>query len=109
NMVPYHPNNAIRILNRVLLQNPKSSTAYNGKGQAYITLKEYKKAIYNFKKAIALNPKSVSAYNGLGIAYLRYGNKNKGCFYMTKAYKLNSRFKGTLKYFQKKGECPLPL
>lgn len=109
NMVSYHPNKAIKILNKVLLKNPGSGSAYNGKGRAYIKLGDYRKAIYNFKKAIALNPKSASAYNGLGISYLRDGKKNKGCLYMAKADKLNSRFKGTLEYFQKMGECPLSL
>ena len=109
NMVPYHPNKAIKILNKVLLQNPNSSDAYNGKGRAYLKLGKYKKAIYNFKKAILLNPKSASAYNGLGISYIRDDKKNKGCLNMAKAYKLNSRFKGTLKYYQKIGECPLSL
>lgn len=109
NMVPYNPSKAIKILNKVLLKNPKSEAAYNGKGRAYIKIEEYYKAIYYFKKAIMLNPKSASAYNGLGVAYMRSGNKNKGCDSIIKAYKLNSRFKGTLKYYQKIGECSLPL
>jgi len=52
------------------------------KGMVYFNIKETKKAIECFKKAISLNPSYGDAYNNLGIVYLAEGDEKKAieCF-----------------------------
>ena len=48
---------------------PRHISAYNNRGIAYYKLKEYKKAIKEFSKAIKLNPEFAAAYLNRGSAY----------------------------------------
>ena len=51
--------------------------AYNNRGVAKRTLKQYKEAITDYDKAIELDPKYVKAYNNRGFAYRELGKKEE--------------------------------
>ena len=56
---------------------PKRCAAYNNRGVAKRTLKQYKEAITDYDKAIELDPKYVKAYNNRGFAYRELGKKEE--------------------------------
>jgi tetratricopeptide (TPR) repeat protein len=58
---------------RVLLKQPRSWYAYQGRADAYRTNDEYEKAILDYTKAIAINPREPRLYVGRGKSYLAMG------------------------------------
>ena len=56
---------------------PDDATAYNNRGVAYSTKKEYDRAIEDFNKAIELNPNDVDAYHNRGETWLQMGEWEK--------------------------------
>ena len=62
---------AINLLNRAVKAEPKSKTAWNDLGLAYLDSRDDAPAINAFQKQIEINPYHEFAYNNLGRVYLR--------------------------------------
>ena len=58
----------MRITTKAIELNPQHADAYNNRGNAKYSLKEYKEAIKDFNQAIELNPQHAKAYNNRGNA-----------------------------------------
>ncbi len=63
--------------------------AYNNRGLAYSELKQYDRAIENYRKAIELNPKYAEAYSNRGLAYSELKQYDRAIEDYGKAIKLN--------------------
>jgi len=64
---------------------------YDYKAKAYFNLKDYNKAIANFKKSIQYlkeDYEKALTYINIGNAYINLGNKKHGCFYFSRADEL---------------------
>lgn len=59
---------------KAIKDNPQNANAYNSRGIAYSSQKEYQKAIADFSEAIKLKPNYAEAYLYRGIAYAQIGN-----------------------------------
>jgi len=68
---------AIEVLSAVIENNP-THLAFTERGQAYMELKMYDKAIKDFTDALKIEPNMRGALWGRGIAYMKTGNKQKG-------------------------------
>jgi len=64
---------------------PKSSAAWNTKGRAELSRKDYAAAIVAFTEALKLNPNNVWAKNNLGYAALLQGNIDDAVKYLSEA------------------------
>ena len=64
---------------------PKYAIAYNGRGNTYINLKDYDKALADYSTAIQLDPKYTKAYNSRGITYSILKDYDKALADYTKA------------------------
>jgi tetratricopeptide (TPR) repeat protein/MinD-like ATPase involved in chromosome partitioning or flagellar assembly len=60
---------AIRSFSKSIELNPNYAIAYNGRGNAYLDLKQYDLALADYNKAIESNPQYVHAFYNRGIAY----------------------------------------
>jgi len=58
---------------RVLVQRPRSSYAYQGRGDVYYVNHEYDKAILDYSKALEINPREPRLYLGRGKCYQAKG------------------------------------
>ncbi len=65
---------AIEEYTAAIALNPKSDTAYEGRGNAYTEIGDYDLAIYDLSKAIELRPDRNGPYYGRGIAYRLRGD-----------------------------------
>ena len=61
-------NGAIKLYDEVL-KFGEYDGAYNNRGNAYLNLNQYERAIQDYNKAIQLNPNYFEAYNNRGWAY----------------------------------------
>ncbi len=61
----------VAYLSDAIRLNPNNQGAYRDRGDAYYSLKQYKKAIADYNKAIELDPENVIAYGRRGDAYGR--------------------------------------
>jgi len=57
--------------------NYKDANAYCNRGNTYYDLREYKKAIENYTKAIEINPKYANTYYSRGNVYRKIGKYQK--------------------------------
>ena len=64
-----------------------SINAYNNTGNCYAVLKQYDKAIENYKKALAFDPTNKSALQNIAITYNNLGQSDK-------AKEYNARLQG---------------
>ncbi|MBN2774225.1 MAG: tetratricopeptide repeat protein [Prolixibacteraceae bacterium] len=63
---------AVEYLNNAIRLNPGMEAAYCARGRAYKTLKDYKKAIDDYSRALELNSNSVSSLAERSFAYFKY-------------------------------------
>ena len=66
-----HDGTAIELLNRAVEIDPKSKSAWNDLGLAYLDSRLDELAINAFQKQIEVNPYHEFAHNNLGLVYLR--------------------------------------
>ena len=55
--------------NETIHLDPQLALAYNNRGNAYMDLGRYQKAVEDYNEAIRLDPQLSSAYNNRGDAY----------------------------------------
>ena len=61
------------------------SKPYNNRGWVYYLLKDYKKAIEDFNKAISINSKFANAYHNRGLCYQAINENEKALADFNKA------------------------
>ena len=76
-------------LDRAISINPNNSESYNGRGIAYMKLKNYAQAISDFNKSIELNPKLYQAYSNRAIYYVTLNQYDAAIADCNKVIKLN--------------------
>jgi len=84
------PKKAIEYLNNAIQLQPNNAETYFKRGTAYINLRQYQQAFYDFNDAIRLKPDAANAYNDRGVIYLMHGNKEAGCRDVQKACELGT-------------------
>ena len=83
---------AIKLCNKALELNPNNFFAYNNRGLAYSSLKQYERAIQDYDKAIQLNPNDDYAHNNRGWAYYCLKQHKKAIKDFEKALELNPNY-----------------
>jgi len=73
----------------ISLELNEHAVAYYNRGNAYLELHEYAKAIKDFDKAIELSPNYAEAYNNRGVAYAELGEYKRAIKDYDKAIELN--------------------
>lgn len=68
-----------------------SINEYNNRGQAYIMLKNYSKAIEDFKYCTKLNPYDAESYAYIGYCYLQLNRKLDACASLNKAKDISEK------------------
>jgi len=61
---------AVKVLSKVIAQDPKNATAFDDRACAYVQLKQYRKAIEDENKSITINDGNYLAHLNRGAAYL---------------------------------------
>lgn len=79
-----------KALENELYLNPQD--AHLNLGVAYLSRKEYRKAIPHLEEAIRLVPDFTAAYNNLGLAYEGLGQYDKAQLYYERAVELNPQY-----------------
>lgn len=79
-----------KALENELYMNPQD--AHNNLGLAYLSRKEYRKAMLHLEEAVRLVPDFAAAYNNLGKAYEGLGQYDKARFSYEKAVQFNPRY-----------------
>ncbi len=82
---------------RDMEEDPKSNAravagAYNSRATAYMSKKDYGRAVDDFNQVIKLDPKRAEAYNERGAAYVHQGNIEQGIRDFSKAIELDPKF-----------------
>ena len=67
----------IKDYNQAIELNPQNEKAYNNRGIAKVSLKEYEEAEKDYNQAIELNPQDAEAYNNRGLQKLISTNTPK--------------------------------
>ena len=80
-------------LDKAIELNPDYDEAYNNRGVAHGTTKEYDRAIEDFNKAIKLNPDYVNAYHNRGETWLQMGEWEKAKSDLTTAKGIGSKYR----------------
>jgi len=83
---------AIEAYTEALEQNPKLARAYNNRGLAYATLREYGFALADYDDCLALPEPFAEAYYNRGVARFRLGRKGEAVVDFTEAIKLNPQY-----------------
>jgi len=84
--------NAVRAFEMAKQQKAwKDPEFFNSSGLAYSEVKQYEKAIADFRQSIALDPKLEEAYNNLGLTYTDAGMLNEAIKTLEDAIKLNPK------------------
>lgn len=65
---------AADLLQKAIQEDPNFSEAYNNRGNAYRSMKQYALAMQDYNKAISLNPNLEKAYNNRGNVYFDQRN-----------------------------------
>jgi tetratricopeptide (TPR) repeat protein len=79
----------ITLLTKAIELDPKPGYFYIVRGRAYVSKKEYQKAIADLEKAIAAIPNSFAAYNLRGLAYDGLDKQEQAMAEFNKAISLN--------------------
>jgi len=90
---------AIADFDKAIKLDPKKSSAYNGRAEAYREIGEYDRAIADYNKALKLRPKWAMVYNSRGLAHKKNGQSDKAIADFRKAAKLDTtkyHYKGNL-------------
>ena len=86
-----HPS-SITYLGDAIKLNSENQFAYLNRGDAYYSLKQYKKAIEDYNKTIELDPENVIAYGRRGDAYGRLKQYESAIMNYTKAIDLDPEY-----------------
>jgi tetratricopeptide (TPR) repeat protein len=84
---------AITLLKSAIEADPKSKSAWNDLGLAYLGLNEYDLAISSFQKQIEISPSHQYAYNNLGRVYLRQRKYEEAVKWFSKQAAINPKDK----------------
>lgn len=85
---------AIKYFEKAIEYTPLQTTTYLLYGIHLHKIKEYSKAIEQYKIAIQLNPNNVEAHYNLGLSYIATKNYNKAKYHAQKAYENNFPLNG---------------
>lgn len=85
---------AIKYFEKAIEYTPLQTTTYLLYGIHLHKIKEYSKAIEQYKIAIQLNPDNVEAHYNLGLSYIATKNYNKAKYHAQKAYENNFPLNG---------------
>jgi Tfp pilus assembly protein PilF len=72
-----NPLQAIKLLSKTILLNPKIETAYHFRGFAYSQLNKFDLAIEDYNQTIRLKPDDARVYNNWGNAYAGLGQHQR--------------------------------
>ncbi|RME16188.1 MAG: tetratricopeptide repeat protein [Bdellovibrio sp.] len=75
------------VINRALVAHPKSPVLVHNLGVIYLKEGKYRKAVYQFKKALSLKEKFRPSQAYLGVIYLKYGGSKKALQFLQEGYK----------------------
>ncbi len=53
------------------------ASAFHNRGVAFLALRNYNRAVSDFRNALKINPRMATAYNGLAVSYLLLGSDRK--------------------------------
>ncbi|MBR8834863.1 MAG: tetratricopeptide repeat protein [Stigonema ocellatum SAG 48.90 = DSM 106950] len=70
--------------------NPNDATTYLSRGQVYLNMEDYSKAIENYTQSLLLNPNDATAYLRRGHAYSELGNYPSAIEDYTQSLQINS-------------------
>ena len=84
--------NVIKTCSELINNGDKAYANYFNRGSASFFLKDYKKAINDYKQVIKLNPSYTEAFYNLGLVYYNINNKNMK--YLIKAFEMNKSHTG---------------
>jgi protein O-mannosyl-transferase len=79
----------VSLWSNVVKHYPQTDVAYNNRGSAYYTLKEYDKALQDFLVAIQMNPHYAAAYNNICGLYSTKNEHEKALPYCMTSLKIN--------------------
>jgi predicted O-linked N-acetylglucosamine transferase (SPINDLY family) len=68
-----HPADAVQLIERAILLQPRSATFHANLGEALVATGELPRAQSSFRTALALDPHHAQAHNGLGLILARLG------------------------------------
>jgi len=103
----------LKITDKVLVENPKSSQAWLIHANALQKLEDYQGAIASYKRALKLNDDSPEIHTNIGVAYYNSDDISTAQKYLKKALKLNDEyspahyFMGNLQYADFKSKSAL--
>ena len=83
---------AIKVFNLVVANNPNYALAYNERGLCFENRGDYEYAILDYKKSLEINPKFAAACLNLGNVYQRKGEYYKAIAYYNRSLKINPNF-----------------
>jgi len=92
-------NDALNYLNQAIEKSPDFNEAYLKRGVIFLIFKDFKKAIFDFDKAIKLGSVNELAFYNRGIAERNIGELNPAIIDFTKAISMNPDF--GLAYFNR--------
>jgi tetratricopeptide (TPR) repeat protein len=93
-------NDAIAAFSKAIEVSPKYASAYIGRGNAYMQLRNYLQAIKEFDKAIEINPKESAAYFRRGNAYGDLGNYRQALEDYNRAIELDPEYESFYLHFR---------
>ncbi|MCG3118662.1 MAG: Beta-barrel assembly-enhancing protease [bacterium] len=86
-----HYDEALKSLKRTVTRFPRDRVAKIERGELYLQIKDYNRAIIDFEKVLSIDPENVEAYYYLQQAYRAVGDTEKA----QRAEKLYERFKAS--------------
>jgi predicted negative regulator of RcsB-dependent stress response len=88
-----NPTQALNLLNKAVVADPKFANVYSNRGNAYRDLKQYPKAIKDYTKAISLDPSHIKAYNNRGNIYYEQKKYQQALKDYNQCLRLNPNYK----------------
>jgi len=86
---PANKENSLSDLDEAIRLNPNSAAAYNNRGRAYQSRRDYDKALRDYSQAILLDSNYAAAYNNRGNVYLVQKEYDKALSDFNTAIQLN--------------------
>lgn len=83
---------SFRIWNYVLHKNPRSSVAFNNRGNVYNERDQLNEALADYNKAIELSPQFARAYGNRGVIYAKAGRNREAMSDLNRAIEFKSDF-----------------
>jgi len=83
-----------------LTLDPKYGTAYNNRGAVYFDMKDYKKAIADFEKAVEIGSDLTATFNNLGLCYYQLGDYDAAIDCYNRALSVNQNYQPAIQNMQ---------